>query len=56
MSINHREHGDIRVFLSITNVNAHYAQKERTSILDRVINFNTAEREDRRIGEDNDVE
>lgn len=37
------------------HVNAHYAQKERTSVLDRVINFNTIEREDR-IGEDNDVE
>lgn len=36
------------------HVNAHYAQKERTSVLDRVINFNTMKREDRRTQDDND--
>lgn len=36
------------------HVNARYAQKERTSVLDRVINFNIMKREDRRTRDDND--
>lgn len=44
----------IRCYKCTRHVNAHYAQKEKTSVLDRVINFNTMERENQRTQDDND--